>query len=72
MTRLLNTLDSDACTEEQGAIMHEYMIAFSESEDNSDMENVLAFDVLLAFSFELGFSFAHTHPFSSKPLFWLE
>ena len=50
MTRLLNTLDPDACTEEQGAIMHEYRIAFSESEDNSDMENVLAMDVLLVFS----------------------
>ena len=49
--------------------MHEYMIAFSGSEDNSDMENVLAFDVLLVFSFELGFSFAHTHPFSSEPRF---
>ena len=49
--------------------MHEYMIAFSGSEDNSDMENVLAFDVLLVFSFELGFSFAYTHPFSSKPCF---
>ena len=72
MTRLVNTLDPDACTEEQGAIMHEYMIAFSGSEDNSDMENVLAFDVLLDFSFELGFSFTHTHPFSSKPRFWLE
>ena len=38
MTRLVNTLDPDACTEEQEAIMHEYMIAFSGSEDNSDME----------------------------------
>ena len=49
--------------------MHEYRIAFSESEDNSDMENVLAFDVLIEFSFEIGFSFAYAYPFSSQSIF---
>lgn len=65
MTRLVNTLDPENCTEEQEALIHEYLIAFSESEENSDMENVLAFDVQLVFFFEIGFSFADASSFSS-------
>ena len=47
-TRLVDTIKEVEYTEEQNSLIHEFIISFSQSEDNSDMENILAYEVFFS------------------------
>lgn len=47
-TRLVDTIKEMEYTEEQNSLIHEFTLSFSQGEDNSDMENVLAYEVFFS------------------------
>ena len=47
-TRLVDTIKEMEYTEEQNSLIHEFTLSFSQDEDNSDMENVLVYEVFFS------------------------